>query len=134
MIISEFQHTLPCRERQGWFKNGDCTLHVSTHAPMQGATAIAEVRLTLCARFQHTLPCRERREPFASSSYSIIGFNSRSHVGSDDRRYTTSKSTESSFNSRSHVGSDDGYFELCYYHTICFNSRSHVGSDAGTTC
>lgn len=64
---------------------------VSTHAPTQGATKLLRniisadkiSDLNVLSEFQLTLPCRKRQYIAAVKHLSKLGFNSRSHTGSD---------------------------------------------------
>ena len=56
---SEFQSTLPRRERRTLLHPPDCKRDISIHAPAKGATN-AKVRDNLNREFQSTLPRRER--------------------------------------------------------------------------
>jgi len=77
-----FQSTLPCGERQdsdGYTYTG---FSISIHAPLRGATKLAELSRA-GKQFQSTLPCGERR--FQSAIIvECTDFNPRSPAGSDD--------------------------------------------------
>lgn len=86
---------------------------VSTHAPTQGATKLLRniisadkiSDLNVLSEFQLTLPCRKRQYIAAVKHLSKLGFNSRSHTGSDFL-LNTNIVAHTRFNSRSHVGSN----------------------------
>ena len=122
-----FQSTLPRRERH------TITLRTDTHTRFQSTLPRRERRFSRCfssftPRFQSTLPRRERRFRLGLCKRFCIGFNPRSHEGSDFKipngdpavvpvsiHAPTKGATEArqrlrvthgSFNPRSHEGSD----------------------------
>ena len=126
--------------------------HVSIHAPTQGATENYIPAGMIGEQFQSTLPHRERpRPPYSCSRYfpvsihaptqgatesnthyecSIIGFNPRSHTGSD---------SASKFVSDNKIVSIHAPTQGATIHTKPggslthgFNPRSHTGSDFRT--
>ena len=104
VLQSQFQSTLPCRERHYPLNSISLTVQISIHAPMSGAT-------------------------FGSSFFTNFSpnFNPRSHVGSDYKNIER-QVKYIYFNPRSHVGSDNKTLYFIHY-ARDFNPRSHVGSD-----
>ena len=108
---------------------------VSTHAPTQGATKLLRniisadkvSDLNVLSEFQLTLPCRKRQYIAVVKHLSKLGFNSRSHTGSDFL-LNTNIVAHTRFNSRSHVESNS-WRNTRLLERPCFNSRSHVGSN-----
>ena len=99
----EFQFTLPCRERPISSRPTWRAWRFQFTLPCRERQLLA---LTKAAGplFQFTLPCRER--PFRQAHLGVIvGFNSRSRVGSDGAGLSHQGTTRR-FNSRSRVGSD----------------------------
>ena len=79
---SLFQSTLPRRERHIAIPFQILIVFVSIHAPTKGATWTSEGWDKL-SEFQSTLPRRERRHRTVFPAHKL-GFNPRSHEGSDD--------------------------------------------------
>ena len=101
-----FQSTLPWRERQNMPILPQMWKMISIHAPMKGAT-----------RQTHKY-CRQ-----------TVNFNPRSHEGSDDKEWRKYDSV-GYFNPRSPEGSDDGYTTKAYTYylfqsTLPWRERLH---------
>ena len=109
--FSVFQSTLPRRERPFAASSSFALFSVSIHAPTQNPRSHAGSDLSPppaplpFSVFQSTLPRRERRIIVLVVSI-LVGFNPRSHAGSDEVTNAVNGLKES-FNPRSHAGSDD---------------------------
>ena len=124
--FDEFQSTLPHGERRLIEVERTEPVGVSIHAPTWGATPVAST-FAFRVLFQSTLPHGERRAEHTKRLMCDLGFNPRSHTGSD--ALSTGQSTQpSSFNPRSHTGSDR-HCKAGAFQRACFNPRSHMGRD-----
>lgn len=109
---------------------------VSTHAPTQGATKLLRniisadkvSDLNVLSEFQLTLPCRKRQYIAAVKHLSKLGFNSRSHTGSDFLLNTNLQLTHVSIHAPPQRAIPSPTYEL--HQSASFNSRSHGGSDS----
>ena len=126
VLIFTFQSTLPQRERQLTEAEITAFEKVSIHAPTKGATAESS-RTVFCNMFQSTRPQRERR--FCTIWLStVVGFNPRSHKGSD---HSGRPNKESEVRFQSTLPQRErrrGRRKILY--PKGFNPRSHKGSDS----
>ena len=145
-----FQSTLPRGERPVGVWYSTANGYVSIHAPTRGATQFTSVS-KLVVWFQSTLPRGERRirqacrrlvlnvsihAPTRGATakmylcqYMIIGFNPRSHEGSDETK-AANCIPRARFQSTLPRGERLQPFSKNILNLSCFNPRSHEGSDS----
>ena len=145
-----FQSTRPRRARLGKDPDVVACIHVSIHAPAEGATPGLAVmapwstcfnprarggrdncqspRETERMLFQSTRPRRARRRQGSMCTYRSRCFNPRARGGRDTPD-SPMKSCDGGFNPRARGGRDPhGHAARCGWH--CFNPRARGGRDA----